>query len=265
MSTQYPSQAQAPVRSIRGSSEGIKRILNITLSLLVILIPLVLGWRFLKNNFFTEPGTITIVGEGRVLAQSQLARFTVSWISSGNTPSEALQNERSVFNKIVGVLRTNGVQNEDIQVAYARVVPPAAAGGGYQAVNALDTELRGVAKLNEVVSSLYNNGAASVANIVLSTDNQEELEEQAIEAAIKDAKNKAKKTAKASNKRLGRLVSLTSGATGNVSALTSQVGTTQPQAGFSSEMEAGGEMFVQDLGPGQIEVVRRVSVVYEVR
>ena len=109
-----------------------------------------------------------------------------------------------------------------------------------------------------------------MANITLSTNSPEDLEEQAISQAIQDAKSKAKETAKASGKRLGRLISLTSGATGQVGVLTSRMGT-EPQPGvgvLETERETERrtpEQFWQEAHPGQIEVVRRVSVVYELR
>jgi len=232
------------------------------LSYLALFLLVVASAWLIKDAFFSQPGMVTVIGEGKVEAQPELAKFTASWIGTGSSPAEALKSEKNLRNTLIDALKNYGVAEGDIQVAYPRVVP--AASGGYQAVNAMDVNLTSIDSLDQAVNALYGSGVYSVANIALSTRNPEDLEEQAIEKAIADAKEKAKKAAKASHKRLGRLVSLTPGSTGQVDALTSQVGSGRKEnVGAMEPLEE--QVAVQDSGLGQIEVVRRVSAVYEIK
>ena len=222
----------------------------------------VLGY-FFKDRLLPQPGMITVLGEGKVQTQPQLARFTVTWLTSADNPQGVLVGEKSIYQNLINVLKSKGVNEADINVAHGQVVAPSTEGGKYQMVNALDAKLKKIDQLDQLVTDLYVNGAASVANITLSTDNEKELEEQAISKAIEDAKTKAQKTAKAAKKRLGRMISLTTDATGQVNALTSQAGATTGEGTTSFSVPAEGQAASVSLG--QIEVVRNVSIVYELK
>ena len=273
MSAQYPAQPSVPLStpsSVKDSHPSftmkpVKKRGNIIPALVFIVLTLILGYLF-KDRILPKPGMITVIGEGKVQAQPEIVRFTVSWIASGNSAQEALSNQKTLYNKLIDILKASGVKEQDIQVTYPRVVAPTTSEAGYQAVNALDAKLSNISKFDQLTASLYDNGAVSIANMALSTDNQKELEEQAIAKAIKDAEDKAEKTAQASKKKLGRLVSLTSDATGEVNAVTSQAGRgNQEQSGFSVPAEGtdGGQAL--STGLGKIEVIRKVSVVYEIK
>jgi uncharacterized protein YggE len=231
-----------------------------TIILVISLVALLIVGYFFKDDIFPRPGMISVTGEGQVEVEPELARITVSWISAGTNAEAAIKNEKTIFNILTKVLQDNGVKEPDIQVAHARVVAPTDNSGQYQAVNALDAKVYGLENLDQLVAGLYQNGAANVTNIVLSTDNQEELEDQAVALAIEDAKIKAQQTAKAAKKRLGRLVSLTSDATGQVNAVTTKKSSiaTEEASGFSRPVET-------ETGVNKIEIVRRVSVVYEIK
>ena len=257
MSAQYPTQSSDP-SSVRNSTSSFFMLRPVkktakTISIIVFTVLILILGYFAKDRLFTKPGVMTVIGEGKVQAQPETARLTVSWVGQGNNPSAALANEKNLLNNLINILKTYGVNEKDIQVAYARVIPPITANANYyQAVNTMDLTLNNIEKLDKVVSTLYSNGARSVANIVLSTSNPKELEEKAISQAIKDAQERAKRTAKISKKRLGKLLSLTTETTGQAGAMISQVAS---ERGFS--------MGKEEAMPGKIEIIRRVSVVYE--
>jgi len=264
MATQYPAQptSSLPESKPHFTIEPLKPVRSAKWRIAVFSLALVfiLAY-FFKDYLLPQPGMITVIGEGRVQAKPQVARLTVSWLTAGSNPQEALSSEKGLYNNLIAVLKNKGVNEADIQVAYVRVVAPSTEGGKYQTVNALDAKLTKIDQLDQLINDLYSKGAATVANIALSTDNEKELEEQAITKAIEDAQTKARKTAQAAKKRLGRIVSLTSDATGQVSAVTSQAANSEGASGFS--VPAQGQTGSSNLG--QIEVIRNVSVVYELR
>lgn len=263
MSAQYPVQPPpAPSTGSGFTMQEVKKPTKFIVPIIGLVLALVIGW-FFKDRIFPKPGTITVIGEGKVQAKPELVSFTVSWITQGGSAQEAISNEKSLFNHLVNLLKNNGVKESDIQVAHARVVPPGGDQSVFQAVNALDAKLNKINSFDQLTSSLYANGAVSVANVVLSTNNQEELEGEAITLAIQDAKGKAEQTAKASGKRLGSLVSLTSGATGEASAATTKMA---GDAGLTDLSVPAGTESEQAAPAGeQIEIVKRVSVVYQLR
>lgn len=222
------------------------------------------GFSFLfKDYLIGSPGMTTISGESRIQVKPETAKFTVSWYAIGYTPQEALAGEKEINSRIMAVLKTKGIKAEDIKMIYPQVAPLSGTADSisYQAVNVFEVKYNNLQDLDLLINDLYSNGAISISNITLSVSNEKELEDQVVAAAIEDGRNKAKKTAKAAKKRLGRLISLSTNASGEIAATISQPITEREDSGYSLPAET--ESISASLN--QIEVIRQATLIYELK
>lgn len=155
------------------------------------------------------------------------------------------------------LLKNFGVDQNDIKIAYPQLIPPSQTNKEFQASNILEATVQNLSKLDQLIVNLYNSGANSVSNIYFSINNQENLENEALALAMKNARIKALAIAKANNKKLGRLVSLTTENKGQISETTTK--------GFNSTNFLQTEPDLENTNFGEIEITRIVSAVYELK
>lgn len=226
-----------------------KVIIVIGLVLLIFL-----GWLF-KRTTLDRATLITVVGEGRVKIKPELVKFTITIQNTATSATVAIADNNRLARSLISVLKTSGVVEKDIQLAYVRVIPPQAALGqaSYQAVNSAQATLRNISQFDNLVVQLYSQGATSISNILFTTENSRDLEKQAVTEAIKDAQSRAGELAKASGKWLGKMVSIATVEVGEAGALSGQA---TKASGIEGEVMAS---------PSQIEIVRQASIVFELR
>ena len=207
-----------------------------------------------RSGLSTNPTLLSVVGEGKVKAPPELARFTVSYGVTSPTSPGALDAEKQMRQKIIKLLSDlYGVSANDIQISYPQIIPVASASGTtYQAINILDVSFRRIPSVDDAVAKLYQTGTVRVSNVVLTTSNGRDLEDKAINQAMKDATTRAERMAKAANKRLGKLVSISG-------EQTKEVGTVTREAIIQKGTDT------PDATSGTIEIVRNVSLVYELK
>jgi len=215
---------------------------------LVVFVLALLAW-IVKTNFIDKPTLVTVVGEGRVMVEPKLVKFTMAVMNTAQTPTQALVDNNNRMASLVSLLKQVGVDQKDMVLSYVRVIPVTET--NYQAVNSADITLRDLSLFDELVLKLYNQGAQSISNIVFTVDNSRDLEKQAVAKAVTDAQARAQEMAKASNKELGRVVSMATSETGEAGALSGQAANNQGGTSASS--------------PSQIEIVRQASLVMELR
>ncbi len=207
-----------------------------------------------SNNSST---LLTVAGEGKITAPPQVAQFTITYVANGNTANDAINSEKTMRKQLIDTLSNlYGVNPADIQESYPRVVPPSATNNTvnllYQAVNTLNVNYKKLQTLDSAIAKLYEVGGndISVTNIVFTTQNPRDLEDQAIANAIKDGEGRALKMAATTGKTLGKLVSVTG-------QQTQAVGTVSTQANPLSNGNVS--------TPGEIELTRTVTLVYELK
>lgn len=213
---------------------------------LLILLMLVL-W-FVYSTFIATPTLINVVGTGKVMAQPEQAEFSIVVINSANSSTQAFTENRRLVRNLGSILKASGVEEKNIDTSYARV---ADTGTDFQAVNSIVATTNNLSEFDNLMIQLYGNGASSVSNIIFSTNNSKELEREAVSLAIAEAKSRAKELAKDSKKRLGKMVSITTSEAGEAGAIS----------GSQSETMLGTE----GGSPSQIEIVRQVGIVFELR
>lgn len=207
-----------------------------------------------------KPTLLTVVGEGKSEKAPEVAQFTIAYLVSGQTVSSALDAEKNMRQSIIALLIGNyAVQNADIQVAYPKVVAANTAGGvNYQVVNSLDVSFGKISLFDDAISKLYQLGGKeiSISNIIFTTKNPRDLENEALANAFKDAQTSAGKMAAAAGKSLSRLVSIAGSQTQAVGTLTTQANNSGTQVNPQGQTTST---------PGVIKIVRNMTLVYELR
>lgn len=228
----------------------------ILISVLVAVIGTGLIFHF-KNS---SPTLLTVIGEGRAKSPPEMAQFTITYIVEGSVPVETLAAEKNLRQKIITLLTgIYGVEQGDLQISYPKIAATTSVTGKvrYQGANTIDVKFKKLASLDEAINKLYQTGDINIAvsNFVFTTTNPRDLEDQAINEAMKDGMIRAEKIARASGKNLGRLVTVAGQQTQAVGTVSTDISKTQgvaASAGTTSQ-------------PGQIELTRNVSLVYELR
>lgn len=207
------------------------------------------------STFLFKTAAITVVGEGVMKMKPAEVSLIVTRVNTSQDVNIAI-NEGEAGMKILIDTATSLVGTDaEIRKSFYQLQPSVSqdvvAGKvspivRYQTANAFSIKTKNVEKVNELIKSLYRDGATTISNISFTSDDKGKTEQKARELAVKDAKEKASLIAKAGGKQLGRLVSITDD---NVSP-TSTVGT---QGADTSALTLG-----------DMEITKRVSLVYEI-
>ncbi len=243
------------VLASENNNQGNKAVIIILIVLLILTLLITTGYYIKSNSSDSKPTLLSVVGEGKVKANPELAQFTISYVSTATSSAETLTSEKKLRQSIISLLTDSfAVLPSDIQVSYPNLSPVAISTGiAYQAVNTLNINFNKLSSLDEAIAKLYELKNLSVTNVILTTNNSRDLEDQAITQAVIDGSTRAQKMAQASGKKLGKLVSVSG-------QQTQAVGTLTTQAGNSPRTTTGGTTLTA-LGP--FELTRNVSLVYE--
>ncbi len=181
--------------------------------------------------------TFSVVGEGKVVAVPDIARFTFEAITQGGTNLGELQTANTQkVNGAIAFVKSKGVEDKDIKTEGYNVEPPryqnfACAGRefsipgqpvsvvpkpcpppeivGYTIRQTVSVKVRKFDAIGDILSGVVQNGANSISQLSFTIDDDRTaLENQAREEAIKKAKEKAEALARAAGFRIGRLMSL---------------------------------------------------------
>jgi len=222
-------------------------------SILGLLLFIFFGF-LVKVNYLDRPTLITVVGEGKVKVTPTMVKFTITISNLSPSATQAINENNNIVKNLVNILKNNGVLENDIDLAYVRIIPPQTSLGqtSFQAVNSANITLKNISKFDSLVFLLYGNGAQSVSNILFTTENSKDLEKEAVAQAINEAKTRAEELAKAAGKSLGRMVSIATVEVGEAGALSGEAG----------KPDFGG---VTTSSPSQIEITRQASIVFELR
>lgn len=201
------------------------------------------GWVVISGYVFRPTG-LTVVGEGKLSVVPEKVEMIATKVTANADVTKAIDDNELGIKALMDITRGIAGADTQIQKSFYQVTPQS---GQYLVASAFSIKTSNVAQVNSLVKTLYQSGATSVTNVKFSASDQTASEQQARVLAVKDAKDKALKIAKAAGKRVGRLVSISDDNT----VASSSVGTAPVGTGTQVSL-------------GQIEIVKRVQVVYEV-
>jgi len=133
--------------------------------------------------------------------------------SNGSTPQRVEAANSSTINKIVRVLKSQGIEEKDI-VTDSYVIQPLYDDydslyiKGYRINNIVGITLRDISKVNKVIGAALNSGANQVINVEFYLSNLRKYRDQARDLAMKAAKEKADDLASAAGAETGCVMSI---------------------------------------------------------
>ena len=249
--------------------DNIKNALGIAAAAALVVVSLSSVLYVRSYSKSTQPSSFSVSAEGKVVANPDVAKFTVGVITQGGLNLGTIQNENAdKSNSIADFLKSQGIDKKDIKTQGYSIEPryqygvcryegetcPPPTIVGYTVNQTLEVKGRDFEKLGDILSGVVERGANSVSSLSFTVDDPTVLEQQARDQAIAKAKEKAKTIAKSGGFRLGRLISLSEG---SVYA---------PQY-FSDYGIGGGPSAPAKspaLEPGSQEVSIQVSLIYEI-
>jgi hypothetical protein len=208
------------------------------------------------------PGTITVVGEGKVTLEPDIARVTIGVETVTNTVKEASDTNRAAVESVLNTLLAQGIAEEDLQTSgfsiYAeRFGPDGPLEEGdvrYRVSNNVSVTIRDLENVGTILDAAIEAGANNIYGVEFAVDDPGVSESEARAAAIEDAKAKAAELAELTGLSLGPVVSVSEvvGAGGGYYA-----------GNFAEQARAfgGGGTPVT---PGQLDLVMQLQVIFSI-
>lgn len=182
----------------------------------------------LKNLRNTDPAynSVSVSGEGEVLAVPDIATFYFTVSTDGKTASAAQDTTKTKMDAILAELEKQGVEKKDIKTTDYSVfpkyryetepvvmmypsypVPSRQIPDGYTANHSITVKVRDTEKAGTLLTLVGEKGAAYVSGLSFDIDDRDALVDEARAKAIKNAKEKAKLLSKELGVKLVRVVS----------------------------------------------------------
>ena len=163
--------------------------------------------------------TISVSGQGEIYADPDLALINFSVVTEKETVKEALQENKAKMNKVIEGMKDKGVEEKDLKTTTFDIRPRyewyeksnsdkerERVLVGYEITQELQTKIRNLEQVGEIIQVATGAGANRVGNIQFTIEEKEELQQQAKEEAIQNAKEKAQKTASQLGVKLAKIV-----------------------------------------------------------
>lgn len=219
--------------------------------------------------------TITVSGDGEVFAVPDTATFSVTIQEEAKDVKSAQEVATKKGNAIKAYLKSEGVDEKDIQTADYSVYPQydytstACSGGycpsgkqvlrGFQVSETLTVKVRDTDKAGDLLAGVGSKGASSVSGLSFTIDDQDALDAEARDKAIAKAKEKAEALADALGVSIVRVVGF------------SENGSYPPMPyayGMGGAEDAALQIKVSnapEISVGQNKITSYVTITYEIR
>lgn len=211
-----------------------------------------------------EAATIAVEGEGKLVAVPDLATIDLGVQTEKTAVSAAQKENTEKMNRITEALKKEGVKADDLQTTNYQIVPQydynegRSKLRGYLVVQNLNVKVRDLNKLGRLLEIAGSLGANQVGGLNFTIDEPEKYNNEARAKAIVDAKEKAVVLAKSLGVRLGK-----------IRTFNESVGGTPPPPIFYAKeafgVGVGGDAPAPTIEKGSLEVVSRVTIIYEIK
>lgn len=207
------------------------------------------------------PRTITVVGEGTVATQPDVAQVQIGVEIKGDNAQEASAEAAETMDAILAALAQAGVAAKEIQTTgyniwvEQRVGPDGAATDQviYHVGNSVSVTVRDLEKVGDVLDAAIAAGANSIYGVNFSVDDTDEVMAEARRLAAADALARAQELAGLHGVALGEVVSISEVIDGMAVPVYESVNASM---GLSS---AAGP-----ISPGELKMTARLQVVYAI-
>lgn len=199
--------------------------------------------------------TVTVVGDGRVLVQPDVAYVDLGVQANGQTFTEAQTNASTQMQAVIDTLIGLGIPREDIRTSRLSAHPvydqrDNTTIRGYQANNSVQIKVRNLDQVGAVVDAVTAAGANRVDGVSFAVEQQDEPKTQARELAMQHARAKADQLASLAGMRVVSVKSIEE---------TDATSTPRPQP-MAARSEAAAA--APPVEPGTQEIRTMVTITY---
>jgi uncharacterized protein YggE len=164
---------------------------------------------FHKSDFVNPvPATISVSGEGEVLAVPDIGQFSFTVSAEAEDASTAQEESGTKVNEIIAYLREQGIEDKDIktenynlwpQYRWEERVCPAGSycppgeriQDGFEVSQTIRVKVRDTDEAGAIIAGVGERGATNISNLNFTVDDTDALRAEARNLAIADAKAKA--------------------------------------------------------------------------
>jgi len=208
--------------------------------------------------------TISVSGEGKVVAKPDIGQVVLSVISDATTVAAAQKDNVGKMDKVTKAMKDLGIKEEDLKTASYSIAPRYQYSSGrsdiigYEVTQTLEVKIRDLDKVGDILGQAASAGANQLGSLTFTFDNSEKIKSEARQKAIDNAKNKAKDLAKSLGVSLGKVTSFSESASDG----------SMPVPMYSAKealgMGGGTAVATPDIQTGQNEVLVDVNIAYEI-
>ncbi len=212
---------------------------------------------------YSPAQTITVVGQGSVSVQPDIAQVSIGVETSSEAAAEAVKENEAQMEAILAALKEAGIAEKDIQTMNYSVyfernpepMPlPAVSESGevkpqYRVSNMVNVTIRDLDKVGDVLDAVIEAGANNIWGVSFSLDDPKSAQADARTEAITDATARAEALAGLSGVKLGPVMSISEVISG---------GSFPVPALMVERAAAGGGT----ISPGELEIGYQVQVTY---
>jgi uncharacterized protein YggE len=163
--------------------------------------------------------TITVSATGSVAVAPDQARITSGVTAEGATAREALTANSTAMQKVIGELKSGGIDAKDIQTSSFRVEPrytrpeegQAPKIDGYSVTNEVQVLVRDLDKLGDILDRLVTAGANQSSGLSFEVSKAETALDEARKEAVANARRRADLYAAAAGAGVGEVLTITEG------------------------------------------------------
>jgi uncharacterized protein YggE len=231
---------------------------------LITAIAYLMPWETVNwGNLQLKPSsTVTVTGTAQSQEKNQVATFTAGVSSTQDDKQKAINEVNQKIANMITRLKDFGIDEKDLETSNLSIYQNQESywegdrqkyrPGQWNVNNSLTIKLRDVEKSSNLTVLLSETGATNVYGPSFSLDSTTEIQKTLYSGAIEDARQKAAEIAKSSNKKLGKVISVTEGSlTGNFP--------------FTARMEGAGGGGGMPYEPGSGKVTATLTVVFELK
>jgi uncharacterized protein len=210
----------------------------------------------------TMPGTITVVGSGKVRIRPDIARANIGVEVVRSSVQEASAENRETLEEVLATLEEMGIAENDIQTSgfsifaerYGPMGPLPEDQVQYRVSNMVSVTIRELDNVGEILDAAIEAGANNIYGIEFALDETADTEDAARADAIANAEEKAAALAGLTGVELGSVVSVSEiiGAGGGYYA-----------GSFADRGQMGGGGGAP-ISPGELTLTMQIQVVYAI-
>ncbi len=216
-----------------------------------------------KLNTAATTNTVSFSGEGKVLANPDVAMLDLAIVTEATT-SKAAQDQNSAKSQaLTDFLKKQGIAEKDIKTTGYNIYPQYSYRpsekptiSGYQVNQSIQIKIRDLTNTDKVLDGVVSVGVNQINNLQLTIDSPEKLKAEARQKAITDAKNKADELEGQLGIRLGRIVNFSE----NIGGYPGPIMYAKEVSGQGG-MGGGGP----SVPTGENEIVVSVTITYQIK